>query len=336
MNAVNANTAIGTTATADIALKTMAQTRTRVGRFAPSPTGGLHLGSLTTAVASFLDARQAGGRWLLRIEDLDQPRIVAGAADLIQRTLESLGLMWDGPVVYQSRRQSLYLDALSVLTRQGLLYPCSCTRRDRGATDDAGGYPGTCRPKPMPAAIANQDQTQPTAIRFRADLCPPPGPLEDRLFDRHDPRCADATASGDPIVRRKDGLYAYQLAVVVDDAEQGVTDVVRGADLWPSLLWQRSLQRALGVPPILRYAHLPLVCEADGAKLSKSKRLIAAEAPGPSREPASELLWRVLTLLRQSPPSALNGAPIAEVSAWAIANWRLHTLRGVTSLRADC
>ncbi|HVN99918.1 MAG TPA: tRNA glutamyl-Q(34) synthetase GluQRS [Steroidobacteraceae bacterium] len=287
------------------------------GRFAPSPTGALHLGSLATAAASFLDARHHGSRWLLRVEDLDTARVVPGAADQILRTLEALGFQWDGVVAYQSRRLDLYRDAIARLEAAGLAYACSCTRRDIGATDDTGGYAGTCRAGPT--------KPGPTAMRFRADLCPV-GPFIDRL---QGPVDIDASAQGDPIIRRRDGLYAYQLAVVVDDADQGVTDVVRGADLLPSTSWQRSLQRALSYPEP-RYAHLPLVCEPDGSKLSKSARGVEPLPGAPGA-----LLWRVLALLRQSPPQALRTAPPAELWAWAIGHWRLGPLRGVASLPAD-
>lgn len=287
------------------------------GRFAPSPTGTLHLGSLTTAAASFLDARHDDSRWLLRIEDLDAARAVPGAADQILRTLEALGFSWDGPVAYQSQRLDLYRDAIARLAAAGLAYACSCSRRDIGATDDTGGYAGTCRMGPT--------RPGPTAVRFRADL-QPVGPFMDRL---QGPVDIDASALGDPIIRRRDGLYAYQLAVVVDDADQGVTDVVRGSDLLPSTCWQRSLQRALSYPEP-RYAHLPLVCEADGSKLSKSARAIEP-LPGT----ASAQVWRVLALLRQSPPPELQHAPVGELWAWAIPHWRLGLLRGVASLPAD-
>ena len=309
MSAVNASTATGTTATAEGHPR-------RVGRFAPSPTGPLHLGSLTTAAASFLDARHHGGRWLVRIEDLDVARELPGAADRILRQLDSIGLHWDGPVVFQSDRLELYQAALARLRDRGLTYECSCSRRDRGGTDDAGGYAGTCRYGPT--------RPGPTATRFRADLSAG-GPYHDRLHGLVE---VDATAQGDPIVRRRDGCYAYQLAVVVDDAEQGVTDVVRGDDLLPSTGWQRSLQRALELSEP-SYAHLPLVCEQDGSKLSKSAHALAADTVAP------ELAWRVLVLLKQRPPPELQGAPPAELWNWAIAHWKLRALRDVARLPAD-
>jgi len=298
-------------------IATTATDKPRTGRFAPSPTGALHLGSLATAVASYLDARHASGRWLLRLDDLDTARTVPGATDGIIRTLDLLRLAWDGPVVYQSQRHPLYEDAIAQLATAGLAYPCSCTRRDLGATDDAGGYPGTCRAGPT--------KSGPFAMRFRADLRPV-RPFVDRL---QGPVDIDASALGDPIIRRRDGLHAYQLAVVVDDADQGVTDVVRGSDLLPSTCWQRALQRALGTPEP-GYAHLPLVCEPGGAKLSKSTRSVRVQAGT-----AAEQLWRVLSLLRQSPPPDLARAPLAELWDWAIGHWRLGALRTVASLSAD-
>jgi len=310
VSAVNASTAIGTTATAEPGMAF-------VGRFAPSPTGPLHLGSLTTAAASFLDARHGGGRWLLRIEDLDAPRVVPGAAEAIVRTLEHLGFTWEGPVIHQSQRLALYQQALDDLGRRGLLYACSCSRRDRGGTDDTGGYAGTCRQGPT--------RSGPVATRFRADLNPVPD-FADRLLGRCGPERA---AAGDPILRRRDGLYAYQLAVVVDDAEQQVTDIVRGADLLPSTYWQRSLQMALRLPQ-QRYAHLPLVCEADGSKLSKSAHAVNGAIAG-----ASALLWRVLSLLRQAPPPELRQAPPLELWSWAIRHWRLESLQGLARLDAN-
>lgn len=310
MNAGSVSTAIGTTATVNPAVP-------GAGRFAPSPSGALHLGSLTTAAASFLDARHQGGKWLLRIEDLDSARAVPAAAGDMLRLLERLGFWWDGPVVYQSQRLEHYQAAFAELTARGLAYACSCTRADRGATSDSGGYPGTCR--------GGAQRPGPTATRFRADLSPV-GPFNDRL---RGVTGFDAAVLGDPIIRRRDGCFAYQLAVVVDDAAQGVTDVVRGDDLLPSSCWQRSLLRALGKPEP-RYAHLPLVCEPDGAKLSKSRRKVSLDAGSPAQQ-----LWRILCLLRQSPPQYLAYEPLASIWGWAIAHWRLDALRGVVTLPAD-
>lgn len=287
------------------------------GRFAPSPSGALHLGSLVTASASFLDARQNGGQWLLRIEDLDTARSSQDSVDSILRSLEVFGFWWDGPVTYQSRRLELYQAALDELARRGLTYSCSCTRSDRGATTDSGGYPGSCR--------SGVRRPGPTATRFRADLSPA-GPLVDRLQGLTDP---NPESLGDPVIRRRDGCFAYQLAVVVDDNALGVTDVVRGADLLVSTYWQRSLIRALGYREP-RYAHVPLVCEPDGTKLSKSMRALSGYEEQPTRH-----MWRVLSLLRQCPPTELAQGPVRVLWEWALAHWRVDALRGVATLRAD-
>ncbi len=232
------------------------------GRFAPSPTGPLHLGSLVAAVGSWLHARRAGGRWLVRMEDLDTPRVVPGSADEILRALERYGLTWDGDVVYQSQRIALYDDALATLRARSLVYDCACSRADlqRAASAPVGRepvYPGTCRLGLPPGRAAR-------AIRFRA----PHGIIgfDDVVLGHIEEDVVETT--GDFVVRRADGVYAYQLAVVVDDAAQGVTQVVRGADLLSSTARQIALQRALDLPTP-SYAHLPLMVNADGSKLGK-------------------------------------------------------------------
>lgn len=232
------------------------------GRFAPSPTGPLHLGSLVAAVASWLYARAEGGRWLVRVEDIDRPRVVDGSSEEILAALVRYGLEWDGEIVWQSQRTALYEEALATLRANGLVYDCACSRADlqRAASAPLGAepvYPGTCRSGIPAGRVAR-------AIRFRA-------PDETIAFDDviAGPGEEDvARQTGDFVVRRADGLFAYQLAVVVDDAEQGVTQVVRGADLLSSTPRQIALQRALGYPTPA-YAHVPLVVNADGSKLSK-------------------------------------------------------------------
>ncbi len=233
-----------------------------VGRFAPSPTGPIHLGSLVAAVGSWLFARREGGQWLVRMEDLDTPRVVAGSADEILRALERYGLTWDGNVVYQSQRTALYDEALRLLRERHLVYDCGCSRADllRAASAPLGRepvYPGTCRNGLPPGRVAR-------AIRFRA---PDIGLTFDDTVAGHVEENV-AADTGDFVIRRADGVYAYQLAVVVDDAAQGVTQVVRGADLLSSTARQIALQRALGLPTP-RYAHLPLVTNPDGSKLGK-------------------------------------------------------------------
>lgn len=232
------------------------------GRFAPSPTGPLHLGSLVAAVGSWLYARAEGGRWLVRVEDIDTPRVVPGSTEEILGALTRYGLEWDGEVVWQSRRTVLYERALDELRAKGLIYDCACSRADlqRAASAPLGSeavYPGTCRGGIAPGKVAR-------AIRFRV----PDGVIafDDLVAGPQQEHVGEKT--GDFVVRRADGLFAYQLAVVVDDADQGVTQVVRGADLLGSTPRQIALQRALGYPTPV-YAHLPLVVNADGAKLGK-------------------------------------------------------------------
>jgi glutamyl-Q tRNA(Asp) synthetase len=233
-----------------------------IGRFAPSPTGPLHLGSLVAAVASWLFARRENGRWLVRIEDIDTPRVVPGSAEEILAALRRYGLEWDGEIVWQSRRIDRYEAALQRLRERNLVYDCACSRAElqRAASAPLGAeavYPGFCRDGLSPGKTAR-------AIRFRA-----PGEVIafDDLIRGRIEECVSAR-TGDFVVRRADGLFAYQLAVVVDDAEQGVTQVVRGADLLDSTARQIALQRALGYPTPA-YAHVPLVVNPDGAKLGK-------------------------------------------------------------------
>ena len=270
-----------------------------VGRFAPSPTGPLHLGSLVAAVGSWLFARSAGGRWLVRMEDLDAPRVVPGSADEILRALERYGLEWDGDVVFQSHRTALYEDAQAFLRERGLVFDCACSRAEvaraasapdaRDAADaDGPVYPGTCRAG-LPAGRAAR------AVRFRV----PPGVVafDDAVFGRVEEETS--TRVGDFVVRRADGPFAYQLAVVVDDAAQGVTEVVRGADLLSSTARQILLQRALGLPTPA-YAHLPLVLGKDESKLGKRGGALPLETLSEAR--VRETLVLALRLLGQEPP----------------------------------
>jgi glutamyl-Q tRNA(Asp) synthetase len=313
---VNVNTAIATTATAE----------PYRGRFAPSPTGLLHSGSLLAAAGSYLQARARGGAWLLRIEDLDRAREVPGAAGQIQRTLEQFGFEWDGPVVRQSDRLDLYRAALDRLAAAGLVYPCSCTRQElvrSPATVPAkeledSFYPGTCRTGARRTGV-------PVALRF----CVAAGEVGFTDVLQGARRQNVATTTGDFVIRRKDGLYAYQLAVVVDDAEQGITEVVRGCDLLGSTPRQILLGKALGLTPPL-YLHLPLLVEADGRKLSKSRRSI----PIAGLDAAAQL-HAVLVQLRQRPPAELARAQPRDVMTWAIANWTLEPLRGLRSIRLE-
>jgi glutamyl-Q tRNA(Asp) synthetase len=292
------------------------------GRFAPSPSGPLHFGSLIAAVGSYLEARQNAGVWLVRMEDLDPPREVKGAADAILRTLEAYGFEWEGRVMRQSRRGRAYAAALRRLERGSAVFPCACTRREISDSTLAGSsesiYPGTCRDglPPGRSARAHRVRVGDAVIAF-----------DDALQGRIEQDLADEV--GDFIVRRADGLFAYQLAVVVDDFEQGITDVVRGADLLASTPRQILLQRLLGYPTP-RYAHLPVAVNQAGEKLSKQTR-----AAPLSREEAPLQLWRALRFLGQEPPAALKAESVATVWEWAVGGWRPEKIPARRSLRAD-
>jgi glutamyl-Q tRNA(Asp) synthetase len=269
------------------------------GRFAPSPTGELHFGSLVAAVGSYLDARASKGRWLVRIEDLDPPREVAGAAERQIETLARFGLVPDESPSFQSRSRPNHELAIEQLLDLGFAFPCACSRKQ---LPDSGIYPGTCR-----NGIAAKKQARSVRFRTNDDVVE----FEDRLLgsQRQTPR----TQTGDFIIRRGDGLIAYQLAVVVDDADCGVTDVVRGADLLDSTGRQILLQRALGLPTP-RYLHLPVVVDANGRKLSKSD----SDDPVASMDPVNALRL-ALTVLGHRPPAELN--TIDALHPWALQSW---------------
>jgi glutamyl-Q tRNA(Asp) synthetase len=273
------------------------------GRFAPSPTGPLHVGSLAAAVGSYLFARASGGRWLVRIDDLDPPRTVPGAADAQLRALEAYGLHWDGDVTYQSRRTAAYEESLARLATSGCTFPCGCSRADLAGTGGGSVYPGACR-NGLPLGRTGR------SIRVR--VAREPVSFVDRLLggQRHDL----AAICGDFVVRRADGLFAYQLAVVVDDLASGVTEVVRGADLLASTGRQIHLYRCLGATPP-DYAHLPLVVTRGGEKLSKG----CGAQPIPTASPAREAtLRRILGALGQAPDGLGAAAPVAEQLAAAL------------------
>ncbi|MDZ7851841.1 MAG: tRNA glutamyl-Q(34) synthetase GluQRS [Halomonas sp.] len=280
------------------------------GRFAPTPSGPLHFGSLVAALASFLDARRAKGEWRLRIEDIDPPRCPAGAADTILRQLEAFGLHWDGPATWQHDCNDAYAAALERLKAQGLAYPCSCSRKQ---WRNYSVYPGWCR-------HGVQEPDKPVAWRLRSDLGLRPVVWQDRLFgeQRFDP-----AELGDVVLQRKDGLWAYQLAVVVDDADQGISDVVRGFDLLDNTPWQRQLQHAMSLP-VPRYLHLPLIIGEDGQKLSKQNLAPALPEYDDAVRP---LLHAALTALDQAPPRELTTAPVEEQLSWATAHWKIARLR---------
>ncbi|MDR2239642.1 MAG: tRNA glutamyl-Q(34) synthetase GluQRS [Zoogloeaceae bacterium] len=286
------------------------------GRFAPSPTGPLHFGSLVAAVGSYLDARAANGVWLLRMEDVDAPRAAPGAAQSILHTLARFGFVWDGEVAYQSRRTARYRAAFERLRLTGAVFPCACSRRE--VADSTLGadarwstprYPGTCRDG-LPEGRA------PRAWRMRVE----PGLIcfEDALQGRY---CQDLAAEvGDFVVLRADGYFAYQLAVVVDDAEQGITHIVRGADLIASTPRQLCLQQRLGLPQPA-YLHLPAAVDASGEKLSKQTRARAIDAMRPQTA-----LTAALEFLGQQPPADLMETDLDNLWRWAIAHWQRDLL----------
>jgi glutamyl-Q tRNA(Asp) synthetase len=300
---VKSSTATATTATADAA----APPRCR-GRFAPSPNGLLHKGSLLAAVASWLDARARGGTWLIRIEDLDTPRVVPGAADAMLATLAAFGMESDEPVLFQSTRREAYREALSVLADAGLAFRCACSRGERA------GPRCRCRDVPPPAGAG-------TAWRLRLD--DGPIPFEDAI---QGPQRLLPSRIGDPVLFRKDGIAAYQLAVVVDDAFQGITDVVRGADLLESTAWQVVIGRALGHPEP-RWAHVPVLTEPGGAKLAKSRRSL----PLASLDKAATLA-EILGFLGISLPAELKAAPVSDMLHWSVQHWRPENIRGVREI----
>ena len=274
-----------------------------IGRFAPSPTGHLHFGSLISALASYLQARKSGGKWLVRIEDIDPPREVPGSAASILRDLQLLGLIHDDIILYQSRRTLAYETVVKRLLNQGKAFWCGCSRKD---LPPGGIYPGTCR-NGVPTGRAHR------AVRLKV-------PDEEIFFTdliQGETKENLAESVGDFIVLRADGLPAYQLAVVVDDAFQGVTEVVRGMDLFPSTARQIYLHRQLGTPvPV--YAHHPLAVQRDGNKLGKRFGSVPV-----SKMAADEALFHALRFLGQSPP---NGVSAGELVNWAKVHWRLSRI----------
>ena len=277
-----------------------------VGRFAPSPTGRLHMGSMVAALASWLDARSKGGTWLLRMEDLDPPREVPGAADDILRTLEAFGLTWDGEVVYQSDRHALYSEALESLKRDGHAFGCICTRKDLASTAVDGLYPGTCK-----AGLPEGE----TPRSWRFDM-----PKAVQRWEDHGrgPSSVAGDSMGDFVLKRADGHWAYHLAVVVDDADQGVTHVVRGADLWTSTAAHMALQQAMNLHTP-EYVHVPLVKNDLGQKLSKQTR-----AQPVSPRDAANVLAKACQALGQPIPDV--DSPHAMLQE-ALASWDVSKLR---------
>jgi len=287
-----------------------------IGRFAPSPTGPLHLGSIIAAVASFLSARHdAQGRWLLRIDDLDQPRIIAGASDAIQADLERLGLHHDGPIVFQSTRAERYHEVLKTLAREGWTYPCSCSRKEILASAPHQGeegpiYPGTCLKAPPPSGqgTACRVQTNDTLISF-TDLVQ--GEFTQNV--RRD--------VGDFVLQRSDGIFAYQLATVIDDHDCGINLVVRGQDLISSTARQIHLMECLGWPTP-RYAHIPLAIAADGHKISKRHQI---QSPCDIYSP-QQILCFSFKFLGLAPPIELQRDDVDTLLQWAVEKFSFNLI----------
>ncbi|RDH89497.1 MAG: tRNA glutamyl-Q(34) synthetase GluQRS [endosymbiont of Seepiophila jonesi] len=289
------------------------------GRFAPSPTGPLHFGSLVAALGSYLDARTNQGEWLVRMEDLDQTREIKGSADEILRTLDRFGFEWEGEIIRQNRRTDAYAHALNALNRDDLAYPCGCTRKEINIAARPGiesaVYPGTCRQGLRAGRKAR-------AIRLRT--FDNPSGFEDLI--QGEVRQNLASDIGDFIIRRADGYHAYQLAVVVDDAWQGITHIVRGADLLLSTPRQIHLQQLLELPTPV-YAHLPLAVDANGRKLSKQYK----DAPVENRHPLPALLQALHHLGQPLPDERPTG--IDDFWDWAISNWQLGNVPAKPTLQ---
>ncbi len=285
-----------------------------IGRFAPSPTGPLHFGSLIAAVGSYLQAKHNNGQWYVRIEDLDPPRELPGSADSILFTLEKYGLQWDGAVLYQSQREEYYQEALNSLLKNQQVYPCTCSRKmiQQIAQQGREGliYPGTCRH----AAIEPDKQQHAIRTRCHNQAITFNDALQGKIS-----QCLE-TDAGDYVIRRADGYWAYQLAVTVDDAAQKISEVVRGSDLLYSTHRQIHLQQQLGYQTP-QYIHLPIAVNDQGQKLSKQSRAPALPIDNPR-----PLLIKTLQFLNQMPPEALQEATLDEFWQWAIQHWQLDKI----------
>lgn len=281
-----------------------------VGRFAPTPSGPLHFGSLVAALASYLDARAHNGRWLMRIEDIDPPREQPGAADAILRTLEAFELVWDGPVLYQSQQGERYQHTVNQLLQQGLAYPCQCSRKQlKGHTV----YPNSCRKNPPPPEAECAIRLK-TAGTFAID-------------DRIQGHCHwPMNQVGDFIIQRRDRLFAYQLAVVLDDHYQGVNQVVRGYDILESTPRQLQLIEHLGLNPPA-YAHIPVIVQANGQKLSKQNL-----APAIDSAQKETLLLQALAALGMAPDRETARSHYPDLLHWAVGQWQTAPLAGLQQI----
>ena len=285
-----------------------------IGRFAPSPTGPLHFGSLIAAVASYCDAKSNQGKWLLRLEDIDRPRELAGAANAILQQLQAFGFEWDGEILRQSQRDIEYAQALDYLQNQQLIYPCTCTRKEIADSSHLIGidgfvYPKTCLHYPLKLHTPYTLRIQVNADKMH---------FSDAIQGNINQNIQ--TEIGDFVLKRADGLFTYQLAVVVDDAAQGITHVVRGADLLNSTPRQIYLQQQLNLPTPL-YAHIPVACNQAGEKLSKQTFAEPIHAIN-----AHQQLFKALQFLGQRPPSDLRSASLQEIWQWAISYWQISRI----------
>ncbi|WP_333796177.1 tRNA glutamyl-Q(34) synthetase GluQRS [Rheinheimera sp.] len=273
------------------------------GRFAPSPSGPLHFGSLVAALGSYLQAKSLGGQWLLRIEDIDTTRIQPGADSSIMRTLEQFGLLWDQTETYQTERLAFYQHHFNALQARGLVYGCNCSRARIASL--GGVYDGYCQQKNL--------HTEPLAWRLK------PGHVPDQFSDLvfGEVQVPARICQEDYIIKRRDGLFAYQLVVVLDDIDQQIGQVIRGADLLEMTTRQQALCTLLGHSPP-QYGHLPLAVTAAGFKLSKQNH-----ATDISTLPLAQSMSAALSLLGHTPPAELQQAPVAELLAWALQHWQL-------------
>jgi glutamyl-Q tRNA(Asp) synthetase len=292
------------------------------GRFAPTPSGELHFGSLITAVGSYLDARSCGGEWMIRIDDLDPPREKLGVADAILTTIEAYGFERDGEIVYQSKQHECYQAALEKLHRKDLLYYCNCSRKELDARCKRGQYgaiyDGMCIDKGLGDDILNSARIKVAGVIN----------FEDRIQGTITQDLPKEV--GDFILFRKGGIYAYHLAVVVDDYEQGITDVVRGYDLLGLTPQQIFLQNQLGIMTP-NYSHLPLVLGSDGKKLSKSSLAssIDEDRPVPT-------IWQALKFLGQNPPQDIKNSTTNIIWKWATENWSFEDVPRIMGMETNC
>ncbi|MDR7088199.1 tRNA glutamyl-Q(34) synthetase GluQRS [Cellvibrio fibrivorans] len=292
-----------------------------IGRFAPSPSGPLHFGSLVSALASYLDAKANGGKWLVRMEDLDPPREQPGAASTILKTLDDHGLHWDGEIVYQSQRSQAYEACLDALLQARFAYYCTCSRQDLTAM--GGIYDGRCRNRPV------DSHHQICSLRLKLYDLPDRPTAEIIQFDDliQGTQVQNLrTQAGDQILKRRDGFYAYQLAVVVDDIAQGITHIIRGSDLLEVTGRQLFFFDLLGAP-LPQFGHVPLAIQPNGQKLSKQNHAKAIDG-----KLASKNLWRGLEFLGQNPPADLADASTSECLDWALHNWQRQAVQGLSHL----